>query len=503
MFNLYQALSDKLSPETNRADQQSCCTTENGAPSYKTVSNSRTELFFKTVRGLSGESLNNMLLRAWNEDPRDTLKLIFQTRDCRGGKGEKTLFIEMCRWLASHSRDNLKGNLKLVSEYGSWLDLVKIAGAVPAISPTCYAIMAQQLVKDWFAMGKGEPCSLVAKWIPSEGSKWDREIGATRKIAQQLDINMKELRQKYLTPMRQYLNVVERMMCNREWSDIDYSKVPGHAMNRLRKAFARHDPERFTAWQEALGKGEVKVNAKTLHPHEIITKYTREPSFDQVLESQWQVLRTEVAKLGSLGKTLVLSDVSGSMSGLPMEVSVALGLLISSLVEKPFRNGIITFETRPQFHMVKGRNLKEQINDVRRMSWGGSTDFSAVFKLILERARQYKVAPDQMPERLIVLSDMQFNQADSGNGFFSESNYEFIVQMYQKHGYQMPQIVFWNLRANTFDFPIPNAQMKGVCLMSGFSPSVLKALINRSQISPYQIMRDSIDDPRYDRIRYF
>jgi len=499
MFSLYQALSDNLSPTDNRADQQ--LLTENGAPSYSTVSNGRVELFFKSVRGLSGSQLDQMLLKSWNEDPRDTLKLIFQTRDCRGGKGEKTLFVEMCKWLANQSRDNLKYNLKLIPEYGSWLDLVKIAEAVPAISPTCFSILAEQLKKDKSAMEAGEPCTLAAKWVPSEGSKWDRKIQATHKIVKFLDINNKQLRQNYLTPLRQYLNIVERLMCNREWSDIDYSKVPGHAMTKLRKAFARHDPKRFTAWQEALGKGEVKVNAKTLHPHEIINKYKLENKFDQVLESQWNVLQNELASLGCLRKTLVLSDVSGSMTGLPMDVSMALGLLISSLVEPPFRDGIITFHSEPTFHQIKGKTLYEQLNSIKNMSWGYNTNLSAVFKLILERARQHDLPPEQMPERLVILSDMQFDRADMG--FFKGTNYEYLVKMYRKHNYKIPQIIFWNLRANTVDFPTPGSHMKNVCLIAGFSPTVLKALLKSPIMTPYTIVRSTIDDSRYDSIKYY
>jgi len=475
------------------ANQQSY--TENGALSHG------------PVRGQPMEQLSPMLLKAWNEDPRDTLKLIFQTRDCRGGKGEKQLFIMMCQWLATHSEENLVGNLLLVPEYGSWLDLVKIADATSTskveskIAENCWKILANQLYQDRTAMHEGKPCTLVAKWVPTEGSKWDKKTKGAHKVANLLEVSMKDLRREYLTPLRQYLNVVERMMCQRAWGDIEYSKVPGHAMNKLRKAFARHDPNRFQEWSEALGRGEVKVNAKTLHPHEIVTKYSRESSFDQVLESQWLVLQSELAKLGSLGKTLVLSDVSGSMSGLPMEVSVALGLMISSLSEAPFRDGIITFHTNPTFHMVQGKNLMERINNVRRMSWGGSTDFTKVFDLILGRARQAELASEAMPERLVVLSDMQFNQADSG--LFQGTNYQSIVKKYENYGYKVPQIVFWNLRANTVDFPIPSAHMKNVCLLSGFSPMVLKALLNRPNISPYQIVRDTIDCPRYEKVRYF
>lgn len=359
-------------------------------------------------------------------------------------------------------------------------------------------------------MDKGEPCSLVAKWAPTEGRKHDKMTHAAFFIRSKLECSPRQYRTYYLTPLRAYLRIMESFMCKNEWSAINYSKVPSVAMNRLKKAFNRNDKERFEAWKTALVSGtdpKVKVNASQVFLHDLVRPYMGSHPEDVVTEKQWEAL---VAEGIALKDSIVLSDVSGSMYGIPMEVSIALGIFISEMTAEPFRNQVITFETCPRFFHLTEKSLCSRVNQLKSAPWGGTTDFQAVFNLILDRALGYNqteygktkvrdaVPPEMMPKRLFVLSDMQFNIADKGGNFMT--NYEVIKSKYASAGYPMPAIIFWNLRGKTGDFPV-NAMENGVSMVSGFSQDLLKAVVNSKDMSPYGTMRSAIDDERYDVLK--
>jgi len=213
-----------------------------------------------------------------------------------------------------------------------------------------------------------------------------------------------------------------------------------------------------------------------------------------VVELQWKSIIDEVKKNGGLKDSIVLSDVSGSMAGTPMEVSVALGLLISEVTQEPFRNFVITFHENPTFHRVVGNSLKARVQSLSGAPWGGTTNFSAVFDMILKKAVSSKISQQAMPKRLFVISDMQF---DIAGGASFESNHENIKNKYKKAGYEVPQIIYWNVRADTPDFPVTQDE-SGVALVAGFSQSILKNLVEHGEVmDPVSFMRSVIDAERY------
>ena len=183
-----------------------------------------------------------------------------------------------------------------------------------------------------------------------------------------------------------------------------------------------------------------------------------------------------------------------------MEVSIALGILISSLTSKPFRNIVIPFDTNPTMHIIPDSctTLQQKVESMKQVPWGGTTDLYKVFELILNRAKQYGLSPDQMPKRLYILSDMQFDSAIECD---TKTVFESIEYMYLNTIYTRPDIIFWNLRSDTtVDFPVCDTQ-KGVATISGFSPSILKNILNGDEVTPYTIMRNVIDDVRYSVIK--
>jgi hypothetical protein len=201
-------------------------------------------------------------------------------------------------------------------------------------------------------------------------------------------------------------------------------------------------------------------------------------------------------ELGDLSNVLVMSDVSGSMTGLPMTISLALGILVSQLTSEDWKGLVMTFEAKPRFHHVVGNTLYEQVKCLSKAPWGGNTNFVATLELILRTAQSKQIAKENMPKRLIVVSDMQFDQAHSDP---HNTNYTVLKQMYMDAQYDVPHLVFWNVCGTYSDFPTTSL-MPNVSLISGYSAEVLKAVLSGDEVTPFSTMMNAISSERYDRI---
>lgn len=221
---------------------------------------------------------------------------------------------------------------------------------------------------------------------------------------------------------------------------------------------------------------------------------------DAVTEAQWQVLVDELRNdVGNgLQGMIVVSDVSGSMEcpdNLPMDVSIAMGSLVSQVVTGSFHNHVITFHTNPSFTVLKdGHSAFERYQTIRHMTWGGSTNLQKTFELILARGRACNLKQEDMPSKLLIVSDMQFDQCAH------LTNMEAIDAQYQTSGYTRPQIVFWNVNGASTDFPV-TIGTHGTALISGFSPSIIKTLLGGDDLNVMSILRSTLDDVRYHPIR--
>ncbi len=501
-----------------------------GSPDYTGKSDGRLSLFFKSVRGLNMPQMIEYLQKAASEDVVDTFVLIMYIRDCRGGKGEREIGRWGLRWLLVNYPNSFLKIRRIIPEYGRWDDLVDLFPSVFSLTDAwcvgkeyasitdhipkarkvqeeILSFYAQQLLRDKQNMEKGEACTLAAKWAPTEGCSLDRKCGGVvKELSKATGRSPRLYRTTILSPLRAYLKVVEGYMCSGSWDKIDYSGVPSCAMNRLKKAFEKHSPSKFGEWKELLKQGKAKVNAKQLFPHELVQKYLQYSSnLDVVAEEQWNVLETETRKLGVFENSIVLADVSGSMessfkktSTRPIDVSVALGILISSCTRGAFNNHIITFEAEPKFKVLRANaSLYSKVQDVKGMGWGGNTNIQAVFNLILRQAEKFSLGAEDMPKRLYILSDFQFDQACEGN---HKTNWEVIKKKYMLCGYSMPQIVFWNLDGATTDFPTTNAE-KNAIMISGFTTAIMKQILKLGSFSSYDAMRITLDDERYSQIR--
>jgi hypothetical protein len=501
--------------------------TANGALSYSSpdpsrISSGRISLFFKSCRGLNIPRLYQYLSESSVEEIIDTFIISFNTRDCRGGKGEKELGKKSLQWLMINYPNKFIKIIPFIPEYGRWddllhffpgilnlenIDLVRANYSSPDLKEDNIKIakLAQTEVIKFFVsriyldidnMIKGGVVSLAAKWAPTENDSLDRKYSLVSILCKEMNITPREYRKNVIGPLRSYINIVEKYMCDGQWSKIDYSKVPSCAIKRLKKAFDKHDHIRFMKWKELLFYGKTTVKAKQLHPHELVAEVLSKHCSDEVTEAQWKVLEDMVIASGVMEKTIVVCDTSGSMIGIPMNVSLAFGIIISNAVKGVFHNHVITFSEIPSFFLLKDGTFFSRVKELASCHSGYSTDFQAVFTLILSRAKEFGLKNEDMPDRLIVISDMQFNSAD--NKYVT--NHENIKKKYKIAGYNLPSIVYWNVNGSSTDFPVTKSE-NNTALLSGFSPSLIKSVLSDKDIDPYNVLRNVLDDKRYENVK--
>ncbi|ESR32868.1 hypothetical protein CICLE_v10004503mg [Citrus x clementina] len=367
-----------------------------------------------------------------------------------------------------------------------------------------------------YESGEVTKISLAAKWCPSIDSSFDRATLICESIARKVfpktlyteyegieDAHYAyrvrdRLRKQVLVPLRKALELPEVYIGANRWDSLPYNRVASVAMKLYKDKFLMHDPERFKKYLEDVKAGKAKIAAGALLPHEIIGSLDDPFDGGQVAELQWQRIVDDLMQKGKLRNCMAICDVSGSMHGTPMEVSVALGVLVSELSEEPWKGKLITFSENPELQVLEGDSLRSRTDFVTEMEWGMNTDFQKVFDLILQVAVNGNLKPEQMIKRLFVFSDMEFDQA-SANPW--ETDYQVIVSKYKEKGYGsvVPEIVFWNLR-DSRSTPVLGTQ-KGVALVSGFSKNMLTLFLdNEGVINPEQVMEAAISGQEYQKL---
>lgn len=499
--------------------------TENGAPTFNTSGSACVDFFGNVCR--SGNKLTSevedkvlsLLPKMWNENPLHCLKLIFHKRDCRGGAGEKAIFQVCYNWLVENHYTTAYYNVHHVPFYGSWKDLVNLWCAVDGentdIKCQILDLFVKQLLSDQKSAGSDEESkqsiSLAAKWAPSVGVNNPRQKELAKGISFCIfgDIFMWEKPyRKLLSKLREYLKVTERYMCANEWDEIEFSKVPSLCMQKNKKHFEKHVPDKFAEWLSRVKSGEAKVNAAQLMPHQLIEELERNFFEEEVdtnldlVQEQWNVIVSQTRNTLGKGKSfLVVTDLSGSMEGLPMLVSKAMGCLLSEVSSPPFNDLVITFSETPTFFNLEGKSLKDRLESLNRSdSQGYNTDLIKVFEILLEKCKRENVESDKLPEMIIICTDNEFDLQIQGDK--SETTYRHIKNMFNEAGYIIPTVVFWNLRGNANSIPVTKDEL-GTVLLSGFSPSILKCLLGGEIPSPYTAMLAALNDERYDRLKVY
>ncbi|KAF7125037.1 hypothetical protein RHSIM_Rhsim12G0020100 [Rhododendron simsii] len=357
--------------------------------------------------------------------------------------------------------------------------------------------------------------SLAAKWCPSLDSSFDKSTLLCESVAKKVfprDLYEEydgvsdahyayrvrdRLRKEILVPLRKTLELPEVYIGSNQWGSIPYNRVASVAMKFYKEKFIKHDKERFEEYLEKVKSGKATIAAGALLPHEIIASLN-DADGGEVAELQWKRMVDDLSKKGKLKNCLAICDVSGSMHGVPMEVSVTLGVLISELSEEPWKGKLITFSQNPTLQMVLGDDLRSKTDFVRRMEWGMNTNFQQVFDLILEVAVDAKLTEEQMIKRVFVFSHMEFDQASARPW---ETDYQAIVRKFGEKGYgsSVPEIVFWNLRDSRAT-PVPRNQ-KGVALVSGFSKNLMTMFLEESgALNPEAVMEAAIAGEEFKKL---
>jgi hypothetical protein len=448
--------------------------TENGALTYKSSNSKVLDLFSMggALRKRDVTEIEKFISQALAEDFSLGTKCLFYLRDCRGGQGERRTFREGLKILSNHYPTETAKLLKLIAYYGRYDDLFYLDNV------DISEYLKEEMKKD---------DSLIWKWMPSEnaGTK-SKELA--KKVRKYLGLSSKSYR-KLLSSKRKALKLVETDMSSDKWNTINYERVPAKASMIYKKAFKRHSKEKYEAYLKAVEKGEKKINAKTLFPYEIVRD--AEKQNDKTLDLLWKNLPDYT---NGNEKGLVVADVSGSMQGLPMHISVSLALYFAERNKGIFKDKFITFSGKPELQEVKGNTLNQKILNLEKAHWEMNTNLQAVFDLILDTAVKHSLKETDMPGTIYIVSDMEFDAATSSN---KKTNFKIIKQKYSEAGYQMPQLVFWQVDSRQNNVPVKEDE-QGVILVSGSSPSTFKMVMQKT--TPYKFMLSVLNSERYKKI---
>ena len=444
--------------------------TENGAKTFSTSLDANLDLFFMAgaFRNRSSNEVIALIGKAYAENPTTALQILAYARDCRGGMGERRFFREGIKHLASIGADF---NVSLIPVVGRWDDLFALLDT--SKRNEVLDLITQTLVSD------GEEKNLLAKWIPRKGP-------INKVLRDHIGFSQKQFRHMIV----ELTKVVETQMCNKEWGAIKYSAVPSVANVKYNTAFLRNDETRRRDFLGKAVKGEVKINSSVAFPHDVLYRTGVRGDW-QTATAMWNQLPNYLE--GSDVRFLPMCDVSGSMSGTPMEISISLGMYLSERNISVFKDAFLTFSETPSLQYLRG-DLRSRYEQLRRANWGMNTNLTAAFDLILGTAMQNKVSADNMPTHLLIISDMEFDHCTDLSGR-SKTAFKMVKDRYKQAGYEMPNIVFWNVNSRSNNVPV-RFNADGVGLVSGASPAVIKAVLG-GEINPIAILNRAIDQDKY------
>ena len=482
--------------------------TENGAITHRTTKSDLLDMFALggSMRKRSDEDVILMFRKAFAENPTYALKCLFYLRDVRGGQGERRFFRLCMKDLAINHVEDARRNLRHVPEFGRWDDMYLFVGT--PLEKEAFNFMKGQLALD---VNSTTP-SLLAKWLKSENtsSQKSRELAQKTRIA--FGMNHKQYR-KTLALLRERINIVERLMSENRWDEIEFDKIPSKAGLIYKNAFARHDIERMKneavqSYADFAKDTTKKVNAEVLNPvdiaNQIFSHGWKKPSeTDRLMwDKYWANLKDYYN--GREENGIAICDVSGSMTGQPMNAAVSMSAYIAERGKGPFKNHFITFSGNPALVEFEGVDTFDKFHRAIRADWGGSTNVEAALDLMLNTAIANNVPAEDMPTRLYIFSDMEFNGCmtcgapTSGRwgGGTRVSNpdtlFETIAKRWAVRGYELPKVIFWNLDARQNNIPALGGRFSYV---SGFSMNMVETILSGKD--GYDLMMDKLNTERY------
>lgn len=470
--------------------------TLNGAVTNRTSGSFCLDLFFRAgaMRSASEEDIAAAVIRAYAEDPVKTLKIVFFARDARGGLGERRFFRAAIKALAAYAPAAVERNIPLFAEYGRYDDLISLLGT--QCENKAVEIIRERLNADIKSMENSGQISLLAKWLPSVNTSSAAARANARTLAKRLGHTEKHYRQT-LSKLRKYSDILENRLRERDYT-FDYDKQPSCAMLKYRQAFLRNDSERYTSYLNAVNSGEAKLNAGTLFPYDIIRACLGGEISEQEklsLDTTWRNLPA----YGESGNAIAVVDGSGSMTYAPrnnvrpIDAALSLGIYFAEHNKGAFANHFITFSAAPRLVEIKGADIVEKTRHCATFNEIANTNLEATFRLILSAAVNNNVKQSEMPERMYIISDMEFDYCVLGGN--DSTLFDTMKALYAEHGYNLPEVVFWNVNSIQENFPVKISDT-GAALVSGFSPAIFDMVIG-GEISPETVMNSVLESERY------
>ncbi|MBQ5327123.1 MAG: DUF2828 family protein [Oscillospiraceae bacterium] len=482
--------------------------TENGAVTYASTNSECLDLFgtIGALRHADDAEIIIRFIRAFTENPDIAMKLLFFARDIRGGLGERKVFRVIMKWLAENRPQAVKKNIEYIAEYGRYDDLLSLFGT-PCQQDALDFIKAQ-LTADIKALGNGGQVSLLAKWLPSVNASNADTVKNAKIIARAMGMQ-DSLYRKTLAHLRSHIHIIENNLRQKDYS-FDYEKQPSKALLKYRKAFMRNDEDRYTEFLSNVEQGTAKLNAANVMPYELVQPFLREGGwFDADYGFMKEMSEQEKASLnatwnslpdfGGDENALAVIDTSGSMyfqsKPLPAAVALSLGLYFAQRNKGAFANHFIEFSGRPQLIEIKGETFADKLRYVTSFNEVANTNLEAVFDLVLNTAVKNKVTQQELPAKIIIISDMEFDGCMDGA---SITNFENAKAKFARYGYKLPQVVFWNVASRNRQQPV-RMNEQGVALVSGANPRIF-SMVAGGIVSPYTMMMEVLESERYAKI---
>lgn len=481
--------------------------TENGSLTHCSTKSALLDMFAMgaAMRKRTDEDIILMFRKAFAENPVYALKCLFYIRDVRGGQGERRFFRICMKDLAVQNTEAARRNLKYVPEFGRYDDLYLFIGT--PLEGDAFAFIKEQLALDV----QCKTPSLLAKWLKSENTS----SKVSRKLAQRtreyLGMTHKQYR-KTLSILRERINVLERLMSAGKWDEIEFDKIPSKAGMIYKNAFARHDIERAKSEKEVQTYADFakdttkKVNAKTLYPYECINEakkcYYRDLNdpIRLVTNKSWDNLADYFENASFNGLAVV--DTSSSMTWhgpvYPIDVATSLGIYCAEKAQGPFAGHYISFSRNPRLIKVEGVDFVDKVKRIREADLCENTNIEGVFDLLLNTAIMNNCKQEDLPENIIIISDQEFDAARGhyGRNQNTKTLMENIEQKWLAHGYNMPNLIYWNVDARQNN--IAMIPKDGVSFVSGFSPSIFQQIMSGK--TSFDLMYEVLNQERYSVI---
>ena len=482
--------------------------TENGGIKHYSTLNKVLDMFAMggAMRSRSEDDIITMFKSAYEEDPTLALRCLFYLRDVRGGQGERRFFRTILHWMGNCMSEEVECFIPMIAQYGRWDDLFEL------FNTKCEPAMLGYI---YYTIQKNED-HLIYKWLPSiNASSYITKLRG-RRIAKEFNMTEREYR-KMLTEGRKMCNLVESLMSQNHWDQIAFDKLPSRAGLLYRKAFMRREETR-ERYAKFMVLEEKSVNAAVLNPVDIahqIFSYRGWNTPSDVERNVWQKYWDNLKDYydGREEPGIAVVDVSGSMTGVPMEAAVSMGAYIAERGKGPFRNHFITFSNNPQLVEFEGVDVYDKFIRAQSAEWGGSTNIEAVFDMLLDTALKYHTPKEDMPKTIYIFSDMEFNgcitsgprSVDRWGGYGSgvrtlnekqiDTVIEAQIRKWHQYGYEAPRIIFWNLDARHDNIPAIGPKFSYV---SGFSMNMVECILSGKD--GVELMLEKLNSARYSPI---